>query len=426
MSQSDFINPVSNKSLLRQGDTLSYIYKGLIFIFILSALFDPAYHMFGLKVPVFLACWGVGWLIVLMRYRSAAIPLNLLIYVLLMLIIPLASILNYFISGGGQPFEGFLLLKSYFLPSFAILLYVTRVDALKYLTFGLTIMALLIVIISIIIFINPEMFMPFYHLGMDTKIFSLDTRDYGDGKIYFQIYFVVSSMLVIPIAYYFDKWHSLKSKRTFYFILLALCIFAMFKSGTRNNMIISILLPSILLFYYSRYRVIATILLILVIGIFVGVFSENIIVFFDPSEPSNSYKLAFLKDYFRIFNEFSFSNVLFGQGLGSYETWSLRGDKFITELTYFEVFRNFGLLMGLVMLILMIYPIIYTFIIRPSYKDKHIIIAYAAYLVMTMTNPLFFSSMGMLILAIILANISISNSDFKKSHLSMFQTKQKY
>ena len=112
MSQSDFINPVSNKSLLRQGDTLSYIYKGLIFIFILSALFDPADHMFGLKVPLFLACWGVGGLIVLMRDRSAAIPLNLLIYVLLMLIIPLASILNYFISGGGQPFEGFLLLKS--------------------------------------------------------------------------------------------------------------------------------------------------------------------------------------------------------------------------------------------------------------------------------------------------------------------------
>ena len=82
MSQSDFINPVSNKSLLRQGDTLSYIYKGLIFIFILSAIFDPADHVFGLKVPLFLACWGVGGLLVLMRDRSAAIPLNLLIYVI--------------------------------------------------------------------------------------------------------------------------------------------------------------------------------------------------------------------------------------------------------------------------------------------------------------------------------------------------------
>ena len=118
--------------------------------------------------------------------------------------------------------------------------------------------------------------------------------------------------------------------------------------------------------------------------------------------------------------------MLFGKGLGSYETWSLRGDFYITELTYFEVFRNFGFLMGLVMVILMIYPIIYTFIIRPSYKDKHIIIAYAAYLVMTMTNPLFFSSMGMLILAIILANISIFNSDLKKFHSSMAQMKQKY
>jgi len=115
--------------------------------------------------------------------------------------------------------------------------------------------------------------------------------------------------------------------------------------------------------------------------------------------------------------------VLFGKGLGSYETWSLRGDFYITELTFLEVFRNFGLPMGLVMLILMIYPILYAFILRPSYRDKHIIIAYTAYLIMCMTNPLFFSSTGMLILAIILANISIFNSAFKESHSSMFQTK---
>jgi len=291
MSQSDFINPVSNKSLLRQGDTLSYIYKALIFIFIHSALFDPADHIFGLKVPLFLACLGVGGLIVLIRDPSAAIPLNLLIYVLLMLIIPLVSILHYFIIDGGQPFEGFLLLKAYFLPFFAILLYVTRVDAIKYLTFGLTIIALLILLISFILFINPEMFFPFYHWGNDSKVFSIGSRDYGNGESFFQVYFVVSSMMVIPIAYYFDKWRTLKSKRIFYFILVALCSFAMFKAGTRNNMLISILLPSILLLYYSKNRLTISILLILVIGIIAGVFSDNLIAFFDPSEPSNHISL---------------------------------------------------------------------------------------------------------------------------------------
>ena len=337
-------------------------------------------------------------------------------YVLLMVMVPLVSILHYFISGGGQPFEGFLLLKSYLLIPFAILLYVTRFNAVKYLTFGLTILALMILLISFIMLINPEIFMPLYHLGLESKIFSIDKRDYGNGEEFFQAYFVVSSMLVIPIAYYFDKWRTLKSKRTFYFILTAICVLAMFLAGTRNNMLISILLPSILLFYYSKNRLIVFILLTLVMGIFAGVFSENIIAFFNPNEQSNYYKISFIKDYFIIFNNFSFSNVLFGEGLGAYSAWSLRGDYFITELTFLEIFRNFGLLMGIVMLMLMLYPIIYSFIIRPSYIDKHIIIAYAAYLVMCITNPLFFSSTGMLILAIIVANISIFNLDFKKSH----------
>jgi hypothetical protein len=63
--------------------------------------------------------------------------------------------------------------------------------------------------------------------------------------------------------------------------------------------------------------------------------------------------------------------------------------------------------MGGVMTLLLLYPVIYAYVLRPTYPDKPIIIAYAAFLLMSMTNPLFFSSMGMLILASLLARIAL-------------------
>jgi len=48
-----------------------------------------------------------------------------------------------------------------------------------------------------------------------------------------------------------------------------------------------------------------------------------------------------------------------------------------------------------------------------AFKEKPVIIAYGAYLGMSMTNPLFFSSMGMLVLASLLAKIALFEHDLR-------------
>jgi hypothetical protein len=126
----------------------------------------------------------------------------------------------------------------------------------------------------------------------------------------------------------------------------------------------------------------------------------------NPAEESNSVKIGMLNDYYRVFSDPVY--LLFGQGLGSYFNTSLRGmESYITELTYLEVFRNFGLLLGLVMMFLITYPIIYTFYIDTTFNIKHVVVGYITYLIMNATNPLLFSSGGMLILSILIANIFI-------------------
>ena len=328
------INSKSDTTILKQGDALSCAFKFFIFLFIASSIFDPADHIFKLKVPLFIACWLFGGLVLLKRIQKVTIPLGLLVFVLLMIGIPLISILHYLIIDGSQPFEGFTMLKAYLLSSFAILLYLTKFDAIKYLTFCLTITAILTLGIHFILLVFPDdrsLWFKIYHLGNDIKLFTIGDRKFGD-KIVFQIYFHLSSMFVIPIAFYFEKWCKHDDNRTYYFILLAICVYAMFLSGTRNNMIISILLPIALIFYYSKHKVLFCCLASLLIAISLVLSYDffNLNGFFDPKEQSNLYKISFFMDYLDIFNSFSVSQIFF---------W--RRFRFIQSMDYRTVFPSY-------------------------------------------------------------------------------------
>jgi hypothetical protein len=382
-------------------------FRALFFVFLLSTLFDPADKVFGLKVPLFLACWAfAGWFWLKDRSRRS-VPTGLIAFVFLMVLIPVGSICYYFLVDGGEPYAGFLLLKSYLFISVAILIYVTRIDVIKYLAAALTVLALSILGLTAFVQVYPDLYLPTYLVGDQLGIFSIDQgRDYGDGTKFFQMYFVTSPMLVVPIAHYFHCLRSTERHKAFYVVLIALSACAMFVAGTRNNMIIAVLLPMALILFYSKYRFALACVGALGFSAILYAWRTEIGAMFDPSEASNSTKLVTLADYANIFDADT-ANLLFGSGLGAYEHWTGRGYYFVTELTFLENIRNFGVPMGAVMTLLLLYPVIYAFLLRPSYREKPIIIAYAAFLAMSMTNPLFFSSMGMLILAAVIAKISL-------------------
>src|SRR5690606_31660013 len=84
-------------------------------IFLLTCVFDPADRLFGLKVQLFLACWFIVALYALQAPGVMRLHTGLLVYVLLFLLIPTASIAWYVFWSGGGPFAGFQLLKGYLL-----------------------------------------------------------------------------------------------------------------------------------------------------------------------------------------------------------------------------------------------------------------------------------------------------------------------
>lgn len=373
-----------------------------LFIFIFSTLFDPGDTIFGLKVPLYVLCWVTGVVYCVARPEPVRIPIQLVLYCAVMVTIPLVSIAKYYIVDGREPFEGLAMIKAYVFISMAVLLYVTGTNALRHLATALTVLAVTIIVLTIVVLIVPVLRLPLYVFGENYGIFSIDNRDYG-GLALFQMYFHTSSMLAMGVAYYVDRARSEVRRERAYALVVLVNLAALVVAGSRNNLAGAILLPGALWLLYARNRIAAIALMTVAGAAAVYFIGDQIQILLNPQEVSNSIKLALLDDYARGFSDPL--QLLFGQGLGAYQAWSGRTFYYVTELTYLEVFRNFGLPLGLLMLGLLAFPIIHAFVLRPSYREKPIILGYAVYLLMTATNPLLFSSMGMLILSILVANI---------------------
>jgi hypothetical protein len=381
------------------------ILRAALLVFLLVCVFDPADLLLGLKAPLFLVCWFIVVVQALGARGTTNIHRGLLTYVLLFIAVPAASILWYVFWSGGEPYAGFQLLKGYVLITLALILFARRINLVPLLSAVLVLLAVAVIGTSVVLSARPELFTPLYLFGTATGIFILDNRDYGGGLVLQQVYFVTSPMLAIAIAHYFNAARTTRGAARWWFSsLVTICVAAMFLAGTRNNMAVAILLPATLLVIGSR-RFVETALvsatLLLSIAI---VFNEQVLQLLDPSEASNSLKLMLIQDYERLLQEPL--TMFVGRGLGAYDYWNTRAAYFyVSELTYLELVRNFGIFGAATMLGLLLYPVLYAFALRPSYPDRHIVAGYAFYLVMCASNPNLFSSMGITILAVIVANI---------------------
>jgi hypothetical protein len=381
-----------------------------VLLFIIVCLFDPADRVLGSKVVVFLALAAVTLLRTVFSSETARIPVGLLIYLLTFTAIPLLSIAWYFASNGQQPFEGFDLLKGYLLIWLALLLVLNRVNPLPDLCAALTILAGLVIGVFTALQMDPALFDILYPLGADTGVMYLDYRQFSSDITILQVYIVTTPMLVLSIAWYFDHAMSATGfrQRLGYLSLTAINLVGMVLGGTRNNIVAAVLLSYLLWPLYHRkitsWLFWSSVALFLTAFLFMG----HLQAFFSVEEQSNSIKFEMLGDYAKIFRDPV--TLVFGQGLGAYQAWNAKGTvSYITELTYLELIRNFGMFGAAVMMGLLLWPVAAAFfgskvISRLDVRrDRALAIAWFLYLLMCATNPNLFSSMGILILAALLS-----------------------
>lgn len=392
-----------------------WLVRLLLVLFVVICVFDPADQVLGGKVFIFVSLWVVTLVKILLTPEDVNLRFGLVAYVVAFNAIPIMSIFWYYVINGQQPFEGFALLKGYLLLTLAIVLVLNGVDLIRPLSAVLAVMAVAILAVFVYLQIYPEQFAYLNGLGMSTGILSLDQRKYGDDLELLQVYFVTSAMLVVSITYYFDRAMSAPRGRMkfVYWILVAINILGMFVAGTRNNILASFLLPFLLWPLYTRRVLFSVFCSVLVLACLALVFSDQLEAFFDSGEGANRIKLALLQDYVDLFS--NPVTLLFGQGLGAYHFWNATANYFyVTELTYLEMIRNFGLFGAAALAAILLFPVARVFATPTARPTRALAVAYSLYLVMSFSNPLLFSSTGMLILAVLIANTALKPSQDRK------------
>ena len=372
----------------------------LIKIFIIINIFDPADLIFKLKVPLFLLIWVFFLFDYIINKNYITFSNKLINIVFIFISIPFFSILYYHLYNGSLPYAGFQSLKAYLYFTILFIFYTYNYNLLSFTSNVLTLLATIILTTYFIILVNPSIFNTFYQFGTDYGIFLIGDRKYDENLSVLNIYFVCSPMIAISISY--STYKFLNKKNIYNTFILFINIFGMFTAGTRNNMFVSILLPLSIFFIYSKNKIWFFLFSLIPLFFLIKIYQNELIALFSINETSNNTKIQMLKDYIQIFK--NPLNLFFGQGLGSYYYWSDRQEfYYTTELTFLEIFRNFGLILGIPILIILLIPLQKLFS-KNINSIKFLYLGYLFYLIMCFTNPYLFSSLGMLILSIVYFN----------------------
>jgi hypothetical protein len=372
---------------------------GLTFsLLIIDCLFDPAGNILGIKLYLFIACFLLYAMVRLVESDQFQIEAGLVFYVLLFsFVLPLASILYLHTFGntnrGDQSFE---YLKSFLFLSLVFVLPRRSLDTRALFAWCLTLEATVILAVGIIVRLYPDAYTALYSFGDASGMFSLATSEYGEVA-YLRTYFHTSPLLVFSISYFAYRFWKTEVNRPVHFALLVINLGGIILSGSRNNMIVGMALFIGLAVVYSSGWGRKVAVLAALAGVIFLIGNETLHRMLSVEERSNVWRLALYDDYIEVLSDPR--SLLLGQGLGSFFDSLWRGSVSNSELTYFELIRRFGIILGMFYLAMIFYPV---FVLVQRERWRWLGLAYLAYLMMIFFNPFFFSSSGMILLTVVL------------------------
>ena len=226
-------------------------------------------------------------------------------------------------------------------------------------------------------------------------------RNYG-GLNFYYMYFVASPMLIYLVAQ--EAWTLFDKKTISQFLWCGVAVVALFLSGTRANLLLAtITVPFVYLWRRWGWVAIPTVAFLAVIFLLILHFLgfQAVGSMFDPQNESIRIKFGFVAGYVEIFS--NMMTLLFGQGFNAHVWSSVFGEMLPggayggaskTELTYFELIRVFGVVVGGAFFYLMLVFLKMLAEIDPSWR--WMAPAVFLYMVASTFNPYLFSSNGML------------------------------
>lgn len=381
--------------------------RALVFSLIfltLVLLVDPGDKVLHLKVPCFMLVMAL-WLA---RVDVTRPITNLKVFVgifVVSIVIPTVWVLLSVITGRSLEMENLLAFPKAFL--FLTLLFVISNENIyldRIAARGSVLIAVTTIVVVALSKQAPTLATGIYLFAVSNDLAVInEARDqFGIGVG--QFFYNTSPIMLFGLAFFLHRCLFGRRRRVWNLGLSTLILVALLFTGGRGNLISALFVVAVLATARMAKSigglataVIACVLFVVPCALFAG-------KLFNPTETSNEIKFAHYQSYVELFGEHP-SYLLFGQGEGTRFFSSGFGDyTYVTELTYLELVRQFGIPITLVFVILLLAPIILLLRKRKFDEDVgYVTVGYIAYLLVSATNPLLVSSTGMLVVVMVWA-----------------------
>jgi hypothetical protein len=213
------------------------------------------------------------------------------------------------------------------------------------------------------------------------------------GIDFFSLYHRTSSICIIPEVCALLLFVKTKNKKFILHFVLFFCV--LYFAGTRANILASLVIVCGFVFSYilSKRRFIlaiglAVIILVCFVAVILNLSAED--------EGSNVIKKLHAVSFMELFYSNPLKFLFFGDGPGAiiYSKGFSRYTS-LTELSYYELIKNYGLFFTIIMIVLFCYPILVLLRKQNDINTKFaLIIAYLVFFFVAGTNPLFVGSTG--------------------------------
>ena len=402
-------NPMFNWFKKKQ----TFFLKGLLALLLMDVMLDPNNLIFHAKYLLFVLVFLV-WLPG--RYfEKGKIPVKLsFVLIFIALFMPLYALSVGIINSAIHNIQVGTLV--YFNSFFFFLIVLVTANGRFNLTKLFNRSSLFIVFMTfglyVALVLNPEWFggvYKYFVLDKGAAVYAL--RDYGKITM-LMIFYKTSPLLVFPLSYFLYKIFIDSQKKASFiqYLLTILIAITLFLSGTRANLLSLFLIPLFYVGFFIYRKSKSWFVLITALGLlsFLLAFPSFWNVIMNRHETSNIIKFGYLPSYADYFSGHLLS-LIFGQGIGGrFFAHGLHQYMDVTELTYLELIRIWGIPIAAVFGLILIWPLVKE--IREK-KLSHLFIAYLAYLFIAGTNPLLLSSTGMLVLVYVFSIEFSSNTN---------------
>lgn len=380
-----------------------------------DVIIDPTNKIFHLKYILFAMPFLV-WLPQLftkkiLLHRSFAI---VLFFVCLFMPIYAISfgLINNFVQN--TTIGELVYLNSFFFFLIILIVFTEQLDLTRFFNYSSLIIVAITGISYSVLLYNPNTFGLLYdYFVVDKNVAVYGLRKYGDYTL-LMMFYKTSPLLIFPLSYYFYQLLIQQNNRHIPLKIIALIAIALtlFLSGTRAN-ILSLAL--IILFYIIFYAYKKSKPIFFVLGfvyLLLAFYSITIIgdLLLSRSEISNIVKFGHITSYIEYFSN-NVGVLIFGQGIGgTFYSTGINSIVNVTELTYFELIRIWGIPISICFFTILLFPIYKEL---QSKNISHLFIAYIAYLFIAGTNPLLLSSTGMLVLVYVFSKVYSSKDTLR-------------